>query len=1196
MMSGLQRRWSKVERKVERFLGRTIGRPIVRAVCENRCMQKTKTRISAVRSKIAAKVATATKSAKNGKQVKDARYAGVATTASGVDATEDPALAQELNADVIGNASTDKAEKADASTARASADLPDACGLEADHVAIDPGTTTTQEQESLSHASDQKKDSDPPNKLAAHLPFLYLLIFTIEFAAILSSPVHDYGSTFQSHGKINLVVMLLIAIPVILLTLPITLQPTRMRKWCVMAFYLFAGGIYLIVVLNYWMERWWEGVGGRILTRQVGSGSGSCTVRSTIPWIAAVPFRINWMFSGTECEVKEGSDNLVGRPPNGKKESYGEEVEYVDDGGAQGGRRRLEHDADDELFDADASHATEGNPFLAETRRDLRSSTSFAQHSFGQHPPAVFQMGLRNRMLKLDFPIFEFDSTGVDEVVGNIVASSSSNSKSTNTTASAAVLQPLLDQVSFLQETFLNALNSANHQNPKPLPATSAPALPTCRLEIFQTMPSRMGFESPIVARVGSTSSTDATDRLRRRLVQMHGNVGGGELVTELDVNWGNKVTVKGSDNAIYSNTTSSASAGNFILRSNFTLILMAEGRKDVNRNFFSGIPTELRALYDHQFIIPAATSASTTSSTASVTAQTFLQQQIQRWKSHLATFSTGNIRSTANENSKANLQIMIPSIASSEFANIRCSDPGIGGSNGRRRTASITQPLDPQKIIAGNHLPVIVLVIDTISRSEGFRKLPKTMQVLEEIEERGKAKRARAERKWREWRERNERRVAGGESDSEGFNFDNFKVESSKTGNSINTANPPQTNPILEKRVEGFELFHFMRHHTTDFGTSKNALGFMQGSGRNTQKVRCPNFWSYSEARADTNVTNRISTCESKMSNTANGNCTGIPGTGKNLTSIPLPLRPTPGISTKFESPEMNETDWKRGLIGEIKIVSSERRDSYRNRFDFWKHVYPSGEALGHIPSTELEMVDDTYVGRVENEIGEWNRKHSGSGDGSGSNSGGSGTSSSSSSSSDNPFQNKLPPLKLTKSVHKPNENIKLSYPEADWGSNVHEVLKIWAEPDLLDRDEPFGILNGGPFSAVVRCLKGRLAHRYQMDMIGRKKKDGSKEARTPDVNRIIAPACNLTQTTDQDSDSNSNSTRFSLPHPISSPETYPAVSNFWFLEAHEATRGVVDSLDPDLASLFLDLESSGTLEEAAVVLLSDHGNHLGL
>ena len=125
-------------------------------------------------------------------------------------------------------------------------------------------------------------------------------------------------------------------------------------------------------------------------------------------------------------------------------------------------------------------------------------------------------------------------------------------------------------------------------------------------------------------------------------------------------------------------------------------------------------------------------------------------------------------------------------------------------------------------------------------------------------------------------------------------------------------------------------------------------------------------------------------------------------------------------------------------------------------------------------------------------------------------------------------------------------------------WGENVHELTSLWTQPELWPSPDPFDILDGGPYSCSVRCLGGKFSHTYQLGLLERE--------------GYGAPSTLLA----------------------------PAVAIHWFLEAHEATRAVIETLDPDLARIFTftteDHDYRGLFNSSAVFLMSDHGNHLGL
>eukprot|EP00392_Amoebophrya_sp_AT5.2_P008525 g8553.t1 len=196
------------------------------------------------------------------------------------------------------------------------------------------------------------------------------------------------------------------------------------------------------------------------------------------------------------------------------------------------------------------------------------------------------------------------------------------------------------------------------------------------------------------------------------------------------------------------------------------------------------------------------------------------------------------------------------------------------------------------------------------------------------------------------------------------------------------------------------------------------------------------------------------------------------------------------------------------------------------------------------------------------------------------------------------------------------------------DLGLDVAELISPWVERDLWDPDNPFDILNGGPYSATVRCLGGRFSHAWQLDsasLNGRQENDakrltplsnsntstsgtsGSSNATSPpgshQAEQIVNASEVSTETPSRPFDriaadlfaATATAEDVHLDENMNVQQGRFAVAIHWFLEAHEVTRAVVETMDDDLHAFFVQAQSSGLLNSTAVFLVSDHGNHLG-
>ncbi|CAD7951321.1 unnamed protein product [Amoebophrya sp. A120] len=202
--------------------------------------------------------------------------------------------------------------------------------------------------------------------------------------------------------------------------------------------------------------------------------------------------------------------------------------------------------------------------------------------------------------------------------------------------------------------------------------------------------------------------------------------------------------------------------------------------------------------------------------------------------------------------------------------------------------------------------------------------------------------------------------------------------------------------------------------------------------------------------------------------------------------------------------------------------------------------------------------------------------------------------------------------------------------------GANVFEITSPFGtEPELWDRENPYDILSGGVYSATIRCLQDRFSHQFQLDtakyerddvVLAEQRASGPEDDPRPEeseqeekgfsfdqlileelkARRSTSRALPLLASAWSGSSSSTSSTQESedkiSPKPPRQTRRRPAVSIHWFLEAHEVTRAVVETMDEHLLrylqTIFGDgggTRRSSVANSTAIFLLSDHGNHLG-
>ncbi|GMH58701.1 hypothetical protein TrST_g7236 [Triparma strigata] len=130
-------------------------------------------------------------------------------------------------------------------------------------------------------------------------------VFVLEWAIVFLS--QDWGYTEQEHGGLNALGLCFMGGGIVIVLLPLAIVPTLKKRVAVLTIYALVVGIFLAVTIPIAVREYPKGVNGRM---QSYEQEGNCKARKPIPWLALAPFRLNFAFSGTECDG-EGEESFV---------------------------------------------------------------------------------------------------------------------------------------------------------------------------------------------------------------------------------------------------------------------------------------------------------------------------------------------------------------------------------------------------------------------------------------------------------------------------------------------------------------------------------------------------------------------------------------------------------------------------------------------------------------------------------------------------------------------------------------------------------------------------------------------------------------------------------------------------------------------------------------------------------------------
>jgi hypothetical protein len=153
---------------------------------------------------------------------------------------------------------------------------------------------------------------------------------------------------------------------------------------------------------------------------------------------------------------------------------------------------------------------------------------------------------------------------------------------------------------------------------------------------------------------------------------------------------------------------------------------------------------------------------------------------------------------------------------------------------------------------------------------------------------------------------------------------------------------------------------------------------------------------------------------------------------------------------------------------------------------------------------------------------------------------------------------------FEATSTTQNPYMTLRVETNCEDWSSQYagratskaydHEMIAPFCDDSYYSHNgHPFGNFKG-PYSILRRCLYDRFVHRHTLNYLSKAQKLYREKA--PQVPWFMTAA---------------------------------------FIEGHEGTGEVLSTLDDDLSSFLLSLANDGVLEDTAVLLLADHGLHMG-
>ncbi|CAD7922372.1 unnamed protein product [Amoebophrya sp. A25] len=917
-----------------------------------------------------------------------------------------------------------------------------------------------------------------------HAAIGFFVVSVIEFSIVFS--VQDQGSSYHEHGKINFVLFLLVTCTALGLILPITLQPTWKRKLAVFLVYILVVVIHCAVTLPHYIELWPRGVGVNLEFER----PSSCSVRETWPWITAVPLRMNFLFSGTQCESEGGytSGDLSWRGSL-VVETWSRDADTTVPASADGFlrlrlRARTPHWA---THSASALQADQDAERLSLELLGNSTATASTSLSLDRNYTALVH-GLTQ----------SFNELNTGSQTTNSTTTGDQNKARAEVDTKIATLRSLLttDVIEFtrrataLQDLFLQQFFSK------------------CEVRMVRTRGS-FEVEEDVIQKGWEeekfvTIDPGAANRKELEQNSEHNPRGVETKLLPLLLRRA-MIRVLGERHLL----EAAASAG--LLESDaFVEVVKGEDTDDHQADFptfgdeekqLTRLGSDLSKLSRDDGSSSPSTHSNSTLTVLDAARKTSLAELARLLRSvGFARLMIRNMRKLLHggETGKQRIReisIVLPAFRSAVFGKATCIAPP--GFSGTTESAFITQSLllEPETHEQVADVKCNVTNITHTGRRGGVGcdgvvgVKNSTITTTTSSVEQEPLTELETMLSWRfaalDFQNRWSRREASSKP------YDHIPIVMiviDAIGRAEAMRKLPETfaqlkameNRTLQQRGErsNYTLFDFVRHHSTGFATYQNVIGMLYGSPHDSHNT-CPIFWRHS-----------------------------------------------PG--PKFVSPQMNETDWTRkrqDVFAQRRIIPDDNRHNDADDSSTSTSTDSDGRAPGPV-STSLSVSSWTPLRRYGSAA------------------------------------EKFPAWMMD-----------------DWGPNVHEMLAPWVEPELWDPDNPFDILNGGPYSATIRCLGGRFSHDYQLDsaaprMVRSSSRNHVRDRRSGEESGASSSLCCDTS-------------------PSANTVVRPAVSLHWFLEAHEATRAVVETVDRGLARFLRRIEPS--LDDTILIIASDHGNHLG-
>eukprot|EP00520_Triparma_pacifica_P009135 CAMPEP_0118651562 /NCGR_PEP_ID=MMETSP0785-20121206/10852_1 /TAXON_ID=91992 /ORGANISM="Bolidomonas pacifica, Strain CCMP 1866" /LENGTH=769 /DNA_ID=CAMNT_0006544023 /DNA_START=116 /DNA_END=2425 /DNA_ORIENTATION=- len=141
----------------------------------------------------------------------------------------------------------------------------------------------------------------------------YQLFLTSLVVSVLSWMVvfvcQDWGYTEEEHGGLNALGLATIGGGIVIILLPLAVLPTFKLRAGMLLVYALVIGIFMAISIPIARREYPKGVNGRL---QNFDQQANCKARNPLPWLGLAPFRLNFVFSGTECDG-EGEESFAVR-------------------------------------------------------------------------------------------------------------------------------------------------------------------------------------------------------------------------------------------------------------------------------------------------------------------------------------------------------------------------------------------------------------------------------------------------------------------------------------------------------------------------------------------------------------------------------------------------------------------------------------------------------------------------------------------------------------------------------------------------------------------------------------------------------------------------------------------------------------------------------------------------------------------